>query len=323
MRDHFIKRLCELADKNSRIMLVTGDLGFGVLDEYRRRFPSQFINAGVAEQNMTGIATGMAMEGRIVFTYSIANFPTLRCLEQIRNDACYHNANVKIVAIGGGFSYGALGISHHATEDLAIMRSLPDIIVVSPCGYWETAEATEAIVNTPGTFYFRLDKSAGEDEPRDKNERFQIGKARTLRDGKDCSIIVTGGILEEVWQATELLEADGIDARIVSMHTLKPLDEETIIDVCTKTGAIITVEEHTIYGGLGGAVAEVLMDHGVYPEHFLRIGLEAGFSSIVGSQQYLRKRYGLDAESISRRIQSLLVNQNLIAANRRRIHKNL
>ena len=125
MREHFIRRLYDLAGENPRITLVTGDLGFGVFNEFRDSFPSQFINAGVAEQNMTGLATGLALEGRIVFTYSIGNFPTLRCLEQIRNDACYHMANVKVVSIGGGFSYGALGVSHHATEDLAIMRSLP------------------------------------------------------------------------------------------------------------------------------------------------------------------------------------------------------
>ena len=307
MRDHFIKRLSELAEHDFRIMLVTGDLGFGVFDEYRRRFPGQFINAGVAEQNMTGIATGMAMEGRVVFTYSIANFPTLRCLEQIRNDACYHGANVKVVSIGGGFSYGALGISHHATEDLAIMRSLPDITVVSPCGYWETIEATEAIVNMPGTCYLRLDKSAGDDAPLDKEEKFEIGKARVLREGSDCAIIVTGGILGEVWQAAELLEKKGISARIVSMHTIKPLDREAILQTCQDVGVIVTVEEHTVYGGLGGAVAEALLDNGVLPSAFLCIGLEAGFSSIVGSQQYLRKRYGLDAESISDRILSMKI----------------
>lgn len=306
MRDHFIKKLCEIAEQDPRIMLITGDLGFGVFNEYRQRFPHQFINAGVAEQNMTGLATGLAMGGRIVFTYSIANFPSLRCLEQIRNDACYHEANVKIVAVGGGFSYGALGISHHATEDLAIMRSLPDITVMSPCGYWETIEATVAAVNTPGTCYLRLDKSAGDDAPRTKRGNFRVGKARVLRDGGDCAIIVTGGILEEVWRAAELLEAKGIIAKIVSVHTLKPFDAETILQACRETGRIITVEEHTISGGLGSVVAETLLDHGVHPVAFLRIGLEAGFSSIVGSQQYLRKRYGLDADSISTRIQAIL-----------------
>jgi transketolase len=306
MRDHFVKRLCELAEHNKRITLVTGDLGFGVLDIFWDRFPSQFINAGVAEQNMTGLATGLALEGRIVFTYSIANFPTLRCLEQIRNDACYHAANVKVVSIGGGFSYGALGISHHATEDLAIMRSLPDITVFSPCGHWETTEITEAAIYTPGPCFLRLDKSAGDDTPRERGEVFKVGQARILRNGDDCAIFVTGGILEEVWHAADLLEKDGIQTEIISMHTVKPLDQKIILETCKTTPAIITVEEHTIHGGLGGAVAETLMDHGVYPEAFLRIGLEAGFSCIVGSQQYLRQQYDLDAASIARRIKTLL-----------------
>lgn len=308
MRDHFIKRLCNLAENDKRIILVTGDLGFGVFDEYRKRFPEQFINAGVAEQNMTGIATGLAMEGYIVFTYSIANFPTLRCLEQIRNDACYHDANVKVVSIGGGFSYGALGISHHATEDLAIMRSLPNMTVLSPCGYWETMEATEAAVNTPGTCYLRLDKSAGDDYPVDKDERFKVGTARILSEGEDCVIFVTGGILEEVLGAKKQLEKKGIGARIVSVHSLKPFDENVVLQSCRDIGVLVTVEEHTVYGGLGSVVAETFAKHNVYPKSFLSIGLEAGFSSIVGSQEYLRRSYNLDAESISSRVQLLFKN---------------
>ena len=164
MRDTFIAQLKQRAIEDPRIMLITGDLGFGVFDQYRKNCPNQFLNVGVAEQNMTMVATGMAMEGHVVFTYSIGNFSTLRCLEQIRNDACYHNADVKVVSIGGGFSYGALGISHHATEDLAIMRALPNMTVVSPCGLWETKMATDAIIDTQGTFFLRLDKSFGNDE---------------------------------------------------------------------------------------------------------------------------------------------------------------
>lgn len=306
MRDRFIKHLGEIAGKDLRIILVTGDLGFGVFNEFREKYPDQFLNVGVAEQNMTGVATGLALEGHIAFTYSIANFPTLRCLEQIRNDSCYHNADVKIVSIGGGFSYGSLGISHHATEDLAIMRSLPDITVVSPCGLWETGEATEAIINTPGTCFLRLDKSFGDDSPRSENEKFHLGKARILKKGSDVTIFVTGGILEEVEVAVAVLEDAGISSQIVSIHTLKPLDKETIIQVCGETPVVVTVEEHTIHGGLGGAIAEVLMDNAVHPKSFLRIGLEAGFSSIVGSQKYLRKQYGIDAVSIENRIKNLL-----------------
>jgi len=306
MRDHFIERLCRLAEHDPRIMLITGDLGFKVLDEYRERFPRQFLNAGVAEQNMTGLAVGMALEGRVVFTYSIANFPTLRCLEQIRNDACYHDANVKVVSIGGGFSYGPLGISHHATEDLAILRSLPGMTVVSPGGFWETVEATEALVRQPGTCFLRLDKSAGDDRPRREGERFELGRARVLRDGTDCAILVTGGLLEEVLAAADVLEREGIGARVLSVHTIKPLDHEAMLAACRETGAVVTAEEHTIHGGLGGAVAESLLDQGVLPRRFLRLGLQGEFSSIVGSQKYLRTRYGLDAETIAKRVRDLL-----------------
>ena len=306
MRDQFIEQLRKRAIADPRIMLITGDLGFGVFDQYRVDCPSQFLNAGVAEQNMTAVATGMAMEGRIVFTYSIGNFSTLRCLEQIRNDACYHNADVKVVSIGGGFSYGSLGISHHATEDLAIMRSLPNINVLSPCSLWETKMATDAVIDTPGTCFLRLDKSFGKDDIIENNEIFQLGRARILREGVDVSILVTGGILEEVQRAADILEADGLSVQIVSVHSIKPFDVKTVLKVARKTKNIVTVEEHTVHGGLGSAVAETLLDNGVHPKSFLRIGLEAGFSSIVGSQKYLRQQYGLDAQAISEKIRKLI-----------------
>ncbi len=287
---------------NPRIILLSGDLGFGVFNQYRKDCPSQFINAGIAEQNMTAVATGLALEGQTVLTYSIGNFNTLRCLEQIRNDVCYHNADVKIISVGGGFSYGALGISHHATEDLAIMRSLPNMSVISPCGLWETKMATDAILDTPGPFYLRLDKSFGTDNPLMSSEVFRIGRARVLREGTDVSILVTGGILEEVWQASEILINEGISVKIVSVHTLKPFDDALVTEIVSHTKNVVTVEEHTVIGGLGSAVAEALFDRGVCPKHFLKIGLEAGFSSIVGSQKYLRRHYGMDAQSISEKI---------------------
>jgi transketolase len=306
VRDHFIQRLTSLVQKDPNILLITGDLGFSVFDDFRKDYPNNFINVGVAEQEMIGLATGLALEGKTTFTYSIANFATLRCLEQIRNDAAYHGANVNVVCIGGGFSYGPLGISHHATEDLAILRSIPDITVVAPCGYWETMEATEALAEIKGTCYLRLDKSAGADKPDNNNEIFQIGKARKIREGSDCTIIVTGGILEEVLLAYDTLTSEGISTRILNMHTIKPIDESAIMKACAETGAIITVEEHTVYGGLGGSVAEVLMYSNTVPKKFLCIGLEDGFSSIIGSQAYLRQHYRLDAKSITDRVRSLL-----------------
>jgi len=297
MRDTFVAKLLELAELDPRIFLITADLGFGVLTKFSDRFPAQFLNAGVAEQNMTGLATGLSMLGRTVFTYSIANFPILRCLEQVRNDACYHNANVKIVSIGGGFSYGSLGISHHATEDLSIMRALPEITVVAPCDRWETSEATEAAARTPGTFYLRLDKSLAPDTQR-PGERFAIGKARTVRDGNALTLVATGGIVGEALRAADDLARADIECRVISCHTLKPLDREFIRVAVRETGGIVTIEENSIDGGLGGAVAEVCMDEGLRPRLFARIALRAGFSSIVGSQQYLRERYGMNAGAI-------------------------
>jgi len=306
MRDRFIQTLCELAATDPRIMLITGDLGFAVLDEYRRRFPRQFINAGVAEQNMTLLATGMALEGHVVFTYSIGNFPTLRCLEMIRNDAAYHNANVKVVSIGGGFSYGPLGISHHATEDLAIMRALPGVTSVAPTSLWEVAEATKAITQTPGTCFFRLDKDLGPDGP--SNEPFVLGKPRVLRRGRDVALLVTGGILSEVVKAADQLERDGVSASIYAVHTLKPLDPEVIITASKTHGALVTVEEHTVLGGLGSLVLETLADAASFPRKFLRIGLDGHFSSAVGSQSFLRTLYRMDAANIVSRTHKLLTS---------------
>lgn len=305
MRDCFIKRLSQMAEQDPRIMLITGDLGFGVLDEYRRRFPHQFINAGVAEQNMTGIATGLALEGHVVYTYSIANFVFMRCLEQIRNDAAYHNVNVNVVSIGGGFSYGALGMSHHATEDLAIMRSLPGVTVVSPGDHWEASEATEAVAHTPGVSYLRLDKSAANSTPA-PGERFCLGRARQLRSGGDVTLAATGGILSEALAAADELARRGIEARVLSVHAVKPLDADALSRAAEETGGIITIEEHTVDGGLGSAVAEVLLERGAAPTFFHRIGLRQGFSSIVGSQQYLRARYDMDCNAIVAKVRALL-----------------
>jgi transketolase len=305
MRNNFMKALTELARANPRLMLLTADLGWGVLEGFAAEFPTQYLNVGVAEQNMIGVATGLALEGRIVFLYSIANFPTLRCLEQIRNDACYHGANVKIVAVGGGLSYGPLGVSHHAIQDLSILRALPDITLVAPGDDWEAGEATTAIAETPGTCYLRLDKSSAGDTSR-AGETFQLGKARTLSEGSAFTLISTGGILGVVLQAAHTLREIGVDCRVLSMHTVKPIDKGAVLSAASETGGIVTVEEHTLDGGLGSAIAEVCVDEGVLPKRFRRLGLRAGFPSIVGSQGYLREQYGMDEKAITETVNSLL-----------------
>ena len=304
MRDHVIGRLTELALQDPRIMLITGDLGFGVLDLYREKCASQFINAGVAEQNMTAMATGMAMEGFIVFTYSIANFPILRCLEQLRNDACYHDANVNVLAVGGGFSYGALGMSHHATEDLSIMRALPNMKVVVPSDPWQAAIAIDSLVDSPGPSYLRIDKSsAGFEKPSEGG--FDLGKGRWIRRGQDVAIIGSGGILAECVVAANILADNDVAAGVLEMATIKPIDEDAVRAAALQFPLIVTVEEHSIIGGLGGAVAEVMAQEGCGTP-LVRIGLDDIYSSVVGSQQYLRNRYGMDAAAIVGRVQDAL-----------------
>jgi transketolase len=305
MRDSFIARLESLAAADQRVFLITGDLGFGVLNSYIERFPRQFLNAGVAEQNMTGLAAGLALEGRVVFTYSIGNFPTLRCLEQIRNDAAYHDANVKVVAIGGGFSYGTLGFSHHATEDLAIMRSL-GIPVVAPGCDWEAEEATTALLHAPGTCYLRLDRSSAGKTGR-PGERFAIGKARVIREGGDVTLISTGGILSVVREAAETLASTHrIQCRVVSMHTVSPLDADAVLSAARETGGVVTVEEHTLLGGLGSAVAECCADAGILPRRFHRVGIRPDAPVVVGGQPYLRTLHRMDAPAITATVLGLM-----------------
>lgn len=312
MRSAFIKALVELAERDPRIVLIVGDLGFGLLEPFAARFPDRFINAGVAEQNMTGIAVGMALSGAIVFTYSIGNFPTLRCLEQIRNDVCYHNANVKIVSVGAGLAYGALGASHHSTEDIAIVRALPNMTVVCAADPVETRMATQAVAVLNGPAYVRLGRS-GEPLVHEGPITFQIGKAIRVADGDDVTLIATGAMVHEAVQAADDLRRNGICTRVLSMHTLKPLDESAIISAMNETAAIVTVEEHSIIGGLGSAVAEVLAERSACPIPFKRLALPSRFVSTVGSQGYLKELYSLSVRGIVDATLELLERSSITA----------
>lgn len=307
MRGAFIRAITSLAERDERIHLIVGDLGFGVVENFARRFPNQFLNAGVAEQNMTGVAAGMALSGKIAFTYSIANFPILRCLEQIRNDVCYHRANVKIVAVGGGLAYGSLGSTHHATEDIAIMRALPGMVVVAPGDPMEAEAATQAIASHPGPCYLRLGR-AGEASVHEEKIDFQLGKAIQVRDGKDFTLISTGGLLETAVQVAESFRHTGLEPRVLSMHTVKPIDSDAILVASRETHAIFTLEEHSLIGGLGGAVAEVLAEAGAEGTIFRKFGLPSAFSSVIGTQEYIRANYGLSVGSLAAAIRSTLKN---------------
>ena len=300
MRDTFVKTLLEIAKKDKNVYIITGDLGFGVLKPFWDELPDQIINAGIAEQNMTSIAAGLAMQGKIVYTYSIGNFPTLRCIEQIRNDCAYHDANVKVVCVGGGFVYGSLGMSHHATEDIAMMRSLPNVTVVAPGDLVEAACATRAIYETPGTCYLRLGRG-GEKRIHGELDSFEIGKAIKIKDGKNVAVFSTGAIFDEVDEACKCLEKDGIVPTVYTFPTVKPIDREVILECAAKHSTIITVEEHNLSGGFGSAVAEVLAESGSAAK-LVRIALDDRYSSVVGTQKYLRKYYSIDSNTIVEKI---------------------
>jgi transketolase len=295
MRTAFIKTLCELAEQDERIWLLCGDLGYSVLEGFSSRFPNRFVNVGVAEQNMTGIAAGLALSGKVVFIYSIANFPVMRCLEQIRNDVCYHNLNVKIVTVGGGLTYGSLGYTHHGVEDIAVMRVLPNMTVIAPGDPVEARLAIQAILNTPGPCYLRLGK-AGEPVVHQIEPEFQVGKAISLQLGSDLTLISTGGMLQSVVLAAEKLASQGYSVQVLSMPTVYPLDEHSIVQAAKQTGKIITVEEHGL-GGLGSAVAEVLALGGI-PVKFRLLRLQREAMKVAGSQTVLRSSQGLSIERI-------------------------
>ena len=301
MRDTFVRTLVELAKQDKNRELITGDLGFGVLKPYYEAVPDQFTNAGIAEQNMITVAAGMALEGKTVFTYSIGNFPTLRCLEQIRNDCAYHNANVKIVCVGGGFVYGSLGMSHQATEDLAILRALPDVVVMAPADLVEAEECTKALAKYPGTAYLRLGRG-GEKRIHDKIEDFQIGKAIKVHDGEKVAIFSTGAIFEEVTAAYDELKEKGYNPAVYTFPTVKPIDKDVIEEVAREFDLIVSCEEHNIVGGFGSAVAEVMAEMKDKKAVLMRIGLNDEYSVRVGNQKYLRQQYGIDAKSIVERI---------------------
>ena len=308
MRDSVIRTLIELGQQDKSLKLVTGDLGFGVLKPFWEALPNQFVNAGIAEQNMTGVAAGMALEGNKVFTYSIGNFPTLRCLEQIRNDCAYHNANVNVICVGGGYVYGSLGMSHHATEDIAVLRALPDVTVICPGDPTEAELAVKKIANTQGTCYLRLGRG-GEKRVNHVIEEFEIGKAYKLREVGDkpvkVAVFSTGAILEETTLACDLLEEQGIGVEQYSFPTVKPIDTEVIKDCTERFDHIFTVEEHNIVGGFGSAVAEVLCEYGTGTK-LHRIGINDFYCIEVGSQKYLRKQVGINAEGIINKVKEVL-----------------
>lgn len=297
MRTAFIDTLCEVAAQNENVWLLCADLGFSVLERFRDRFPDRYVNVGVAEQNMVGVAAGLAMSGKIPFLYSIANFPTLRCLEQIRNDVCYHDLPVKVVSVGGGFSYGSLGYTHHGLEDLAVMRTLPNMVVAAPGDPLETERIVHDLTDDARPAYLRLGK-ANEPTLHAETPNLSLGQSVRLSKGQDITLLSTGGILAEVSSAAAKLRSAGHSVDVISMPYLSPLDVTAIHAAAAKSKAILTVEEHGT-GGLASLVAEELAVHG-YAGRFRPMYVRRDRPFEVGDASYMRKQCGLDADSIAR-----------------------
>jgi transketolase len=290
MRTTFITELTRLAGNDENIFLLTADLGYSVLETFAGTHPRQYANVGVCEQAMTGIAAGLALSGKRVVNYSIANFPTLRCLEQIRNDICYHNADVMVVAVGGGLAYGAQGYTHHGIEDLGIMAMLPDMTVVSPADPSEVEALLPQLLKKGGPSYLRLGRS-GEPRLHAPGAKIELGRANWIREGSDIAFLATGAIISLAIEAADTLEAFGISSSIASFHTVRPIDEDAICNAALGHRAVITVEEHMIDGGFGSRVADVLIKNRLAP-HFAKFGVRDDIRGQVGSREFLLGQLG-------------------------------
>tara|TARA_Y100000310_G_scaffold345117_1_gene461906 strand:+ start:1351 stop:2286 length:936 start_codon:yes stop_codon:yes gene_type:complete len=309
VRYAFAKCLEENLSTNT--VLLVGDLGAGVFDKFKHDYPNQFFNIGVAEQNMTSIAAGLALGGKKVFTYSIANFNTLKCVEQIRNDIAFHKLNVAIVSVGAGLSYGSLGFTHHATEDIAIMRAIPNIKVFSPCDGHETYLIAKTIIGTGiGSCYIRLGPSKKEGIHTEKTlKNFSIGKGLPIIEveNKDIALVCTGSIIQIGLEVAEFFDKKGIGVSVFSFHTIKPFDKGLVLKIMKEYKHIFSLEEHSIIGGLSSAIAEsVIGEKDVEMSKMNSLALPSAFSDVAGDRNYLIDSFNLSKEKILRRIKKTL-----------------
>ena len=292
MKKAFIKTLTELAEKDESVYLLTGDLGFAVFEDFAKKFPKRFINCGVAEQNMIGVAAGLALSEKKVYVYSIVPFVTMRCFEQIRNDICYQNLDVKIIGIGRGFAYGDLGATHYAIEDIAVLRSLPNITILCPADLAGTRELILKSYQTRKPTYIRLGRSV-EKIVYSVKPQLEIGEPSVIKNGEDGVIIATGDQVGVCLEATKELGNSGYNLKLLDLHTLKPINKELLLKKIGKIKKVFSIEEHNIIGGLGSAVAEILAEAN-WQGHFKRLGVPDEYPSETGSPGYLRKKYQLD-----------------------------
>jgi transketolase len=302
MRNAFADELTRLGNADARVVMLSGDIGNRLFDKFKNAHPSRFFNCGVAEQNMMGVAAGMAMSGLRPVAYTITPFITSRCLEQIRTDACYHELPVTIVAVGAGLSYAGLGPTHHACEDVAFLRAIPNMAVVCPGDAWEVRGALRAAFKQDRPVYIRMGKKGEPVIHKEVPPDFAIGKAITVEDGEDVCLLSSGNMLPEAIEAAHRLKESRISARVVSFHTVKPLDEACLAEAFGGFRLVATIEEHTLLGGFGSAVAEWVIDNAVKPTAFLRFGTPDLFYKKSGEQEYAREQLGLTGHQIAARV---------------------
>lgn len=294
-RDAFENTLRELASFDQRIVAVVNDsVGSSKLNQFGQMYPIRLVNVGIAEQNMVGVGAGLANGGLIPFVCGAAPFLTGRALEQIKADLAYSNANVKLCGMSGGMAYGELGPTHHSIEDIAWLRAIANMTVIVPADPVETAQAVEVAASTAGPMYIRISRLPVP-VVHDAEYHFKIGKAVLLRDGGDVTLIANGVLVSQALEAAEMLSQKGIHARVLNMSTVRPLDHEAVQSAATETGGIVTVEEHTIFGGLGGAVAEVVVTTHPVPMRILGV---PGVFAPTGSASWLLEHFGLTAQGI-------------------------
>ncbi len=303
-RDAFAAALEEMAAQDERVCAVVNDsVGSSKVGQFGKRFPERLINVGIAEQTMVGLAAGLANSGKIPFVCAASPFLTGRALEQIKADVAYSETNVKLAGQSPGLAYGELGPTHHSIEDIAWMRSIANMTVIIPADPIETDQAVRAAATTPGPMFLRISRM-GVPAVHDESYRFEIGKAAQLREGGDVTLIANGVLVSRALEAAELLAAKGIEARVLNMATVRPLDETAVLAAAAETGRIVTVEEHTIYGGLGSAVAEVVVTKCPVPMRILGV---PGVFAPTGSAEWLLEHFGLSAQGICTAAMELIV----------------
>lgn len=300
MRDTFVRTLIKKARKDDRIWVVSPDMGFSVFEDFIKEFPDRFINVGIAEQNAVNIASGLALSGKIPYVYSIIPFVTMRCFEQVRVNLAYMNTNVRLVGVGAGLTYGPAGTTHHAIEDISIMRSLPNMTVCCPCDPVETEKIVEQSIDYKGPMYIRLIKNREANIHAD-NKEITIGNPEILSEGDDLTIISTSSMVQTVVDISKELRPS-INIKVVDIHTIKPIDKNAIVDLISNEKPLLVMEEHNIIGGLGSTIAEIVAESPYNPK-FKRIGIEDLYTHHIGSQDFLKKQLKLDKNSLVQQIQ--------------------